>query len=81
MAEPWPVIPPIQEGNPWVVGLDGEYWTPFDTEAAARRYAALPVLMDLARMVLASEREGDVYLTQPVVDAARAALRAAGVEP
>lgn len=80
MAEPWPMIPPLQEGYPWAVN-DGGDWADFDTEAEARRYAALPVLMDLARMVLASEREGDVYLTQPVVDAARAALRAAGVEP
>lgn len=81
MAEPWPVIPPLHGGTSWAVDGDGESWTYFDTEAEARRYAALPVLMDLARMVLASEREGDVYLTQPVVDAARAALRAAGVEP
>ena len=80
MAEPWPVIQPFHEGYPWAV-RGGGAWADFDTEAAARLYASLPVLMDLARMVLASEREGDVYLTQPVVDAARAALRAAGVEP
>lgn len=81
MAEPWPVIPPFHKGHSWAVDDGNELWTTFNTEAEARRYAALPVLMDLARMVLASEREGDVYLTQPVVDAARAALRAAGVEP
>lgn len=81
MAEPWPVE--RFSASCWRVLHDSAHHDSIDFwhEEHARRYAALPVLMDLARMVLASEREGDVYLTQPVVDAARAALRAAGVEP
>lgn len=80
MAEPWPVE--RFSASCWRVLHDSAHHDSIDFwhEEHARRYAALPVLMDLARMVLASEREGDVYLTQPVVDAARAALKAAGEE-
>lgn len=49
MVETWPVIQPFREGYPWAVDHDCESWANFDTEAAARRYAALPVLIAALR--------------------------------
>lgn len=56
MAEPWPVIPPFHKGHSWAVDDGNELWTTFNTEAEARRYAALPVLIETIRKGCDAER-------------------------
>lgn len=49
MVETWPVIPPLPGGTSWAVDDGNQFWTNFDTEVEARRYAALPVLIAALR--------------------------------
>ena len=72
MAEPWPII---KTDTAWIVRDDTSNPI-FDDEQAARRYAALPVMLELARQVVAYSCES--YVREDIVISARAALKAAG---
>ena len=78
MAEPWFCREAPSEGPGWWETVDDVGVTYWPTEKLARRYSALPVMLDLAREVFAYSRES--YVREDIAIAARAALKAAGEE-
>lgn len=75
MAEPWPVTQHPDAPEMWIVEDDRGKSGWLD-EQAARRYAAMPVMLELARQVVAYSCES--YVREDIVISARAALKAAG---
>ena len=47
MADPWPTNPSVVNGPGWWDVHDDMHVTHWDDEQAARRYAALPVILAL----------------------------------
>ncbi len=79
MAEPWFCREAPSEGPGWWETFDDVGVTYWPTEKLARRYAALPVMLELARQVVAYSCES--YVREDIVISAHAALKAAGEEP
>ena len=79
MTKPWPMNPSVVNGPGWWDVHDDMHVTHWDAEQSARRYAALPVMLELARQVVAYSCES--YVREDIVISARAALKAAGEEP
>lgn len=75
MIEPWPCNIAPGEGEGWWAVKNETELVFFCNEKDARQYAALPVMLELARQVVAYSCES--YVREDIVIAARAALKAA----
>ena len=78
MAEPWFCREAPSEGPGWWETVDDVGVTYWPTEKLARRYAALPVMLELARTLDLHGEKDEVHYY--LIDMARAALKAAGEE-